>query len=139
MNGYEQRSTPGKGLCLGQYLFNLFQNDLICLLEKLCDVFNYTIGAAGKDKEQVCVKLKESSGIMVNWFNDNYMQANPSKFQLIIFGTSLQTGTIKVTDDIVIESRSSVNLLKKLLGTLLDSKLRFSEHVSSLCCKASIG
>ena len=61
------------------------------------------------------------------------MQANPSKFQLIIFGTSLQTGTIKVTDDIVIESRSSV----KLLGTLLDSKLRFNEHISSLCCKAS--
>ncbi len=71
---------------------------------------------------------------MVNWFNDNYryMHANPSKFQLIIFGTSLQTGTAKVTDDIVIELRSSV----KLLGTFLDSKLRFNEHVSSLYCKA---
>ena len=61
------------------------------------------------------------------------MQANPSKFQLIIFGTSLQTGTIKATNDIVIESRSSV----QPLGLFLDSTLRFIEHVSSLFCKAS--
>ncbi len=36
----------------------------------------------------VWVSLKESLHIIVNWFNDNYMQANPGKFQLIIFGTS---------------------------------------------------
>ncbi len=71
---------------LGQYLFNIFQNDLISLLEKSCDVFNYaddnTIGAASKYKEQVCVSLKESSDIMVNCFNDTYMQANPSQMSV---------------------------------------------------------
>ena len=32
------------------------------------------------------------------------MQANPNKFQLILFGASLQTGTIRINSDITIES-----------------------------------
>ncbi len=47
------------------------------------------------------------------------MQASPNKFQLILFGSSLQTGSIKVNGDVTTKSRTTV----KLLGTYLDSKL----------------
>ncbi len=74
------------------------------------------------------MSLTKASAIMIRWFNTNFMQANPSKRQLILFGTSLQTGSIKV-NDITIESRTIV----KVLVTYLDSKLSFKEHVSNSC------
>ena len=70
---------------------------------------------------------------MIRWFNNNFMRASPSKFQLILFGTSLQTGSINVNGDITTKSRTTV----KLIGTYLDSKLCFKEHVSNLCSKAN--
>ncbi len=50
------------------------------------------------------------SEVMITGFNNNFMQANPNKFQLILFSTSLQTGSIKVNGDITIESRTTVKL-----------------------------
>ncbi len=45
-----------QGSVFGSHLFNLFQNDLICFLERCCEVYNYahdnTIGAAGKDPQR---------------------------------------------------------------------------------------
>ncbi len=79
------------------------------------------------------MSVTKSSEVMIRWFNNNFIQANPNKFQLILFGTSLQTGSIKINGDISIESRTTV----KLLGTYLDSKLRFEEHVLNLCGKAN--
>ncbi len=76
-----------------------FPKDLICLLQRCFDVYNYaddyTIRDAGKDQEQVCMSLTKSSEVMIRWFNNNFMQAKPKKIQLILFGTSssLQTGS----------------------------------------------
>ncbi len=58
---------------------------------------------------------------MIRWSNNNFVQANPNKFQSKLFATSLQAGSIKVNSDTTIESRTT----QKLLGTYVDSQLRF--------------
>ncbi len=40
-----------------------------------------SIGAVGKDQEQVCMWLTKSSAVMMRWFDNNFMQANPNKFR----------------------------------------------------------
>ncbi len=58
------------------------------------------------------------------------MQSNPTKFQSIFFGKTIQC-------DILVDT---VNILPanfiKLLGVTLDSKLKFSDHISNICIKA---
>ena len=59
------------------------------LIEELCDVYNYaddnSIGFTGKNTEEVISKLRNVANVMVTWFNDNFLQANPEKFQFIMF------------------------------------------------------
>ena len=59
------------------------------------------------------------------------MEANPSKFQLIIL-KSKDTTTIQISDNRV-ESEDSVTLL----GVTLDKNLNFNSHTSILCRKAA--
>ena len=64
------------------------------------------------------------------WYTDNGMQSNPSKFQSIFFG---KTPKCDITiDNIVIESTGLI----KLLGVSLDAHLNFSQHISDICIKA---
>ena len=95
------------------------------LIEELCDVYNYaddnSIGFSGKNTEEVISKLRNVANVMVTWFNDNFLQANPEKFQFIMFND--------LNDDCVLSINNSVKLVKqeqvKLLGVTIDSKLTF--------------
>ena len=63
---------------------------------------------------------------------DKYMKANASKFQAICFSKH----DIKL--DIYIDGNSiKTEDTVKLLGVHLDSKLKFNEHVQSVCKKAA--
>ena len=75
--------------------------------------------------------LENENEILIKWFSDNYFKANPDKFHLLISNHSNNL-TIKVEKEIV-ECCSSV----KLLGVTIDNELKFDEHVSKLCKKAS--
>ena len=80
---------------------------------------------------QICLKDAQRA---ISWFDNNYMDANPDKFQCISldrFGRppisiSIEGNTIPSSDSI------------KVLGVTLDSSLKYNKHISNLCSKASI-
>ena len=71
---------------------------------------------------------------LIKWFSINQMKANPEKFQAIAVG--------KKTKDINVTFNLEGNQIKcesevKLSGVTIDSKLKFNEHISNICKKAS--
>ena len=69
---------------------------------------------------------------MIHWYKMNYMQANPEKFQFIIFDKERQSGTLQLNHNVTIQSVSNV----KLLGVNIDVELNFNHHIALLCNKA---
>ena len=61
------------------------------------------------------------------------MVANPSKFQAMFMGLGNDCKLCMEIDEMVITTVDKV----KLLGVIIDSKLKFDEHVKSLCIKAN--
>ena len=55
--------------------------------------------------------------------------ANPSKFQVMFMGLGNDYKLCMEIDEMVITTIDKV----KLLGVVIDSKLKFDEHVKSLC------
>ena len=78
--------------------------------------------------------LEQESLFLNSWFDKNFMTANPEKFQAICIGKkshenidSFHVGqtNIKCDDNVT------------LLGINLDYMLKFDDHVSEICKKAS--
>ena len=69
---------------------------------------------------------------MIHWYKMNCMQANPEKFQFIIFDKERQPRTLQLNHNVTIQSVSNV----KLLGVNIDVELNFNHHIALLCNKA---
>ena len=80
---------------------------------------------------KVICKLKVDYFNFVKWLSANYMKVNKDKFQLLVPNLGGDISIVIGGKDIV--GRKVV----KLLGIKIDSNLRFDDHVSSLCKKAS--
>lgn len=104
------------------------------IISKECEIYNYaddnTIFCSGDDPISVKGKLEHAAHLMLEWFKENHMQANPSNFQMIMFKRRPITCTLNV-DEIEVTSGNLV----KLLGVEFDDKLKFSVHISSVCKK----
>ncbi len=80
-----------QGSILGPSLFNLFLNGLIFVL-KHTDPENYaddnTLCAISDFLQDTIQKLVANGNIAIDWFMNNDIMANPSKFQFIATGDS---------------------------------------------------
>ena len=125
-----------QGSVLGPLLFNIFINDLF-LIEMESDICNFaddtTIYACDTSIEAVIISLESGLHRMLQWFNDNGMKANPSKFQIMFLGQEDMSKLCLNINGLLISSSKQV----KLLGVNIDNSVKFDAHTKEQCRKAN--
>ena len=124
-----------QGSVLGPILFNIYINYLFFELKET-EVCNFaddtTPYTCDENLEQVLLRLEHDSALAICWFERNYMKLNTDKCHLLISGNKNEHIWAKVGNEKILESKP-VNLL----GITIDNKLKFNEHVTNICMKAS--
>ena len=69
-----------QGSLIGPFAFNTFQNDLLFLLNDVCNIYNVaddnTISCYGNNVQDVCADLKRAINVLMHWFQSNNVQAD---------------------------------------------------------------
>ena len=79
-------------------------------------------------------KLSEDSVLLIRWFLNNKMKANPEIIQAIAVGEKTKDEDVAFNlENNVIKFEENV----KLLGVTIDFQLNFNVHVSNICKSAS--
>ena len=83
-------------------------------------------------KKFVRTELEEHSIIAMEWFENNYMKINSDQCHLFISGNKSEHFWTKIGNNRPWKSR-----IVKLLGIIIDNKLKFNEHLSNVCLKVN--
>ncbi len=124
---------------LGPFLFNISNKHIFYFIEK-CDFIIYadddTLSKVSSSIDALVEALKHDSKIAIEWFHQNIIETNPSKFQFMLMKSltskELLPNFIDINDT-RIERASQV----KLLGITIDDKLKFDKHIDILCKNAA--
>ena len=100
-------------------------------------LYNYaddnTLSFSCPDLYRLTQVLQPESLILINWFHDNCMQANPDKFQTIAVGERISEKNLVLK---IFDTEIKCKEVLKLLGVDIDYKINFDQHISNLCRKA---
>ena len=122
-----------QGSILGSLLLNIFLNGFFLFISK-CQPYNYadgnTLYKSGKNIKKIKNDLNLDFMISHKWFRENYMVLNPGTCHYIVIGDNDPSHKIIWNNKQIVRSNE-----EKLLGILLDSKLNFDSHITSLCKK----
>ena len=90
----------------------------------------------GNDQSSVTLELRETARNATNWYDSNLLARNLKKYHTTNIGDSEDNNDGTHTICVNNEEIKTVGKLE-LLGVILDLKLNFTEHISSICKKAS--
>ena len=129
-----------QGSILGPILFLLFINDMPTILTQCSiemnadDTLLYTFG---KDVDKIKHALNNDLKQLENWLRLNQMHVNVSKTKVML----LHSKTKRILHDFDVyrnDERLEIVDQYKYLGVIIDSNLRWQEHVDNLCKRISM-
>ena len=85
---------------------------------------------SAKNVEDVIESLERASVPLFRWFENNLLKRNADKFHFLV--STIQEVSLNVNNFKIKNSKC-----EKLLGVKFDSKLRFDQHITDLCRRAS--
>ncbi len=86
------------------------------------------------DINVIKAKLEVASGVAIQWFKENFMQANASTFQALCVSKAVNPPFLVLfIDGIIVRSEPQV----KLFGIHINQRLTFTYHITEMCKKAN--
>ena len=114
-------------------MFNIFLCNLLLEHENFCYV-NYaddtTPYIVANNRAEVLEKLTNITQRFFTWFANNQMKANLGKWHLLL--STHKDANIQISNTTINCSRS-----QKLLGMVLDNKLKFNKHIENIFQKSN--
>jgi hypothetical protein len=133
-------SVP-QGSCLGPLLFIIYINDLSHLKtnsKKWLFADDTTLVIDGKNIPEAKRKLQQDLTIITDWLKYNRLIINLSKTHMMHIPTTLKK--LDHTKNSTIEfNGESIKFIEstRLLGVMIDNRLRFNEHIKKICNKVN--
>ncbi len=105
---YTIRGIP-QGSQADPCIFDIFLNNMFYFIEALRQTINYaddnSLAKIDSDITVIKAELEIASGVAVQWFNENFMKANASKFQTLCVSKAVNPPVLELLiDGIIVRS-----------------------------------